>query len=134
MENEKNIQVVQQVYADFGKANVEGVSGALTDDIKWSDPGYPDIPYAAQRNGKSEVMNFFMEMGKAVSYTQFIPQEFFADKDAVIVKGTFAGKANATGKSFESDWVMIWKLRNGKIYSYQAWVDTLIMAKSFMPK
>ena len=46
------IQTVQQVYADFGKQNVPGVLNSLTDDISWSDPGSPGIPYAKQRNGK----------------------------------------------------------------------------------
>jgi uncharacterized protein len=124
MANEKNIQTVQQVYADFGKQNVEGVLNALTDDISWNDPGSPSIPYAKKRNGKKEVMSFFMEMGSTVAFTEFAPQEFYADNDAVIVKGSFAGKAIATGKSFASDWVMIWKFRGDKIYNYQAFVDT----------
>src|SRR5258707_435198 len=124
MEKEKNIQTVQQVYADFGKQNVEGVLNSLTDDISWNDPGSPGIPYAKNRNGKNEVMSFFMEMGSTVSFTEFAPQEFYADKDAVIVKGSFAGNAIATGKSFASDWVMIWKFRGDKIFNYQAFVDT----------
>src|SRR6185436_14996910 len=105
MANEKNIQTVQQVYADFGKQNVEGVLNSLTDDIIWSDAGYPGIPYSKKRNGKKEVMNFFMDLGGTVSFTEFAPQTFYADGDAVIVKGFFAGKANGTGKSFASDWV-----------------------------
>lgn len=124
MEKEKNIKTVQQIYADFGKGNVEGVLSSLTDDVSWSDPGYPDIPYAAKRNGKNEVLNFFKEMGSTVSFTQFFPQEFFADNDAVIVKGFFSGKANATGKTFETDWVMIWKFHGGKVFNYQAFIDT----------
>jgi ketosteroid isomerase-like protein len=39
MEKDKSIQTVQQIYADFGKGNVEGVLNSLTDDITWSDPG-----------------------------------------------------------------------------------------------
>lgn len=27
-------------------------------------------------------------------------------------------------KSFESDWLMIWKFRGDKIFNYQAFVDT----------
>ena len=124
MEKEKQIQTVQQVYADFGKQNVEGVLNSLTDDISWVDPGSPGIPYAKKRDGKKEVMSFFMEMGGTVSFSEFAPHEFYADNDTVIVKGFFAGKAIATGKSFASDWVMIWKFRGDKICNYQAFVDT----------
>jgi ketosteroid isomerase-like protein len=124
MENEKNIQFVQQVYADFGNGNIDGVINALSDDISWTDPGYPEIPYAGKRKGKNEVLGFFQGMMSAISFTSFIPQEFYFDNDAVIVKGSFSGKGNTTGKTFETDWVMIWKIRNGKIYSYQAFIDT----------
>jgi ketosteroid isomerase-like protein len=123
-----NVQTIQQIYADFGKQNIEGVLNSLTDDISWSDPGFPEVPYAKQRHGKNETMSFFVEMGGTVSFTEFNPQEFYADKNAVIVKGFFAGKANGTGKTFASDWVMIWKLRGDKVFSYQAFVDTAKMA------
>lgn len=124
MANEKNTQMVQQIYADFGKQNVEGVLNSLTDDISWNDAGYPGIPYSKKRNGKKEVMSFFMELGSTVSFTEFAPQEFYADNDAVIVKGFFGGKAIGTGKSFASDWIQIWKFRGDKIYDFQAFFDT----------
>ena len=127
MEKEKNIQTVQQVYADFGKQNVEGVLNSLTDDVSWNDGGYPGLPYGKKRNGKNEVMSFFMELGSTLAFTEFAPQEFYADNDAVIVKGSFAGKAIGTGKSFASDWVHIFKFRGDKIFSYEAFKDTAAM-------
>jgi ketosteroid isomerase-like protein len=124
MEKEKNIQTVQQLYADFGKQDLEGVLDSLTDDVAWNDGSHPDIPYTKKRNGKNEVMSFFMELGSTVAFTEFAPQEFYADNDTVIVKGSFAGKATGTGKSFASEWVQIWKFRGDKIFSFQAFVNT----------
>ena len=121
---ENKIQTVQQIYGEFGKGNVEGVLNLLHDDVSWSDPGYPEITYAAQRNGKNEVMNFFIEMNNTVSFTQFEPRQFLNDGNFVVVKGLFAGKGNATGKTFESDWAMIWEVVDGKVKSYEAFVDT----------
>lgn len=65
-----------------------------------------------------------MELGSTLSLTEFAPQEFYADNNAVIVKGYFAGTAIGTGKPFASDWVQIWKLRGDKIYNSQAFIDT----------
>ena len=65
-----------------------------------------------------------MELGSTVSFTEFAPQEFYPDSDAVIVKGSYAGKAIGTGKSFASDWVMIWKFRGDKVYNFQPFFDT----------
>jgi ketosteroid isomerase-like protein len=130
MENEKNIQTIQQLYADFGSGNLEGILNALTDDISWTDPGYPDIPYAGKRNGKKEVQDYFEKLLNTITFTEFDPQEFYADKDAVIVKGSFSGKLNSTGKTVGDEWVMIWKFANGKIYFYRLWTDTLAVARS----
>ncbi len=118
------IQTVQDVYAEFGKGNPQGVLNLLMNDVTWTDPGYPEIPYAGKRKGKNEVMNFFMEMGKTVSFTAFEQQQFMNDGNNVVVKGFFAGKSNTTGKTFESEWVMIWEVENGLVKNYQAFVDT----------
>ncbi|MFI5205630.1 MAG: nuclear transport factor 2 family protein [Candidatus Paceibacterales bacterium] len=122
------IQTVQQIYAEFGKGNPQGVLNLLTDDVTWTDPGYPEIPYAGKRKGKNEVLNFFMEMGKTISFSHFEPQQFFNDGNMVVVKGFFTGKSNATAKTFESEWVMLWEVENEKVKYYQAFVDTFKMA------
>ena len=121
---ENKIQTVQQIYGEFGKGNVEGVLNLLHDDVSWSDSGYPEIPYALQRNGKKEVMNFFIELNNTVSFTQFEPRQFLKDGNFVVVKGFFAGKGNATEKTFESEWVNIWEVIDGKLKNFQAFIDT----------
>ena len=121
---ENKIQTVQQIYGEFGKGNVEGVLNLLHDDVSWSDSGYPEIPYASPRNGKKEVMNFFIELNNTVSFTQFEPRQFLNDENFVVVKGFFAGKGNETEKTFESEWVNIWEVIDGKVKNFQAFIDT----------
>ncbi len=130
MNKEKNINLIQQVYADFGARNLEGVLNALSDDIKWEPPFAPEIQFSKLRNGKSEVKEFVMDMVREVTFSKITPEEFYADKDAIIVKGFFEGKANNTGKSFESDWVHIWKLRDDKICNYQVFWNTNSVASA----
>jgi ketosteroid isomerase-like protein len=132
MDNQKNIQTVQQLYADFGAKNLEGVLNSLADDIRWEPPFVPEIPHTKLRNGKKEVTSFVIEMAAEVSYSQLTAQEIYSDKDAVIVKGFFEGKAIHTGKSFESDWIHIWKFRGDKIRSYQAFWNTQRMLSALM--
>lgn len=124
------IQTVQQCYAEFGKGNAQGVLNLLTDDVVWTDPGYPEIPYAGKRQGKNEVMNFFIEMSKTIEFTRFEPQQFMNDGNSVVVKGFFTGKSIATGKTFESEWVMIWEVIGEKVKNYQAYIDTNKVASS----
>ena len=130
MENEKNIQIIQQIYADFGNGNLDGILNALTDNVSWTDPGYPDIPYAGKRNGKKEVREYFEKLLSTITFTGFEPQEFYADKEAVIAKGTFSATSNSTGKPLGSDWIMLWKFDNGKINFYQLWNDSVHIANA----
>lgn len=122
------IQIVQQCYAEFGKGNPQGVLNLLTDDVAWIDPGYPEIPYAGKRKGKNEVRQFFGEMAKTVTFTNFEPKDFMCDGNNVIVSGFFTGKGNNTGKAFETEWVMIWRVEDDKIAHYQAYIDTYNIA------
>jgi len=122
------IETVKQAYAEFGKGNIQGVLDLLDDDASWSDPGYPAIPYAGKRTGKKEIMNFFSEMSQTLTFTRFEPREFYSDGNIVTAKGFFSGLMNENKNPFESDWVMLWEVRDGKIKSYQAYVDTFNIA------
>jgi ketosteroid isomerase-like protein len=131
MTNEKNVQAIQQAYVDFGNKNVEGLLNNMTDDVVWNNGNNPEIPYDKIRNGKKETMEFFMETASMMSYTEFAPKEFFADNDAVIVKGAYAGKITATGKLFASEWVHIFKFRGDKVCHFQAFKDTAVIIAAF---
>lgn len=130
MNNENNIKTVQQLYANVGAKNLEAVLNALTDDIKWEPPFVPEIPHTKLRTGKSEVKDWVIEMASEVTYSQVTPHAIYSDNDAVIVKGFFEGTANTTGKHFESDWVHLWKFRDDKICSYQAFWNTYNVANA----
>lgn len=124
MENEKNIATVKQLYADVAAKNLDGVFSALTDDIRWEPPFVAEIHHTKPRTGKPGVKDWVIEMAAEVTYSQVTPKGIYADGDTVIVQGFFEGTANSTGKPFSSDWVHIWKFREGKIYSYQAFWNT----------
>lgn len=130
MSTEKNISVVKQIYADIVAKNLDGFFNSLTDDIVWQPPFAAEIKHTKIRNGKAEVKDWIMEMAAEVSYTQVTPHEIYADKDAVIVKGFFEGKSNATGKSFQSDWIHLWKFRGDKVFHYQAFWNTAEVANA----
>lgn len=125
-----NIEIVQQCYAEFGNGNIPGILNLLSDDVKWVDPGAPDIPFAGTRTGKEAVSGFFTDMAATVTFTHFEPQHFYSDGNAVFVKGIFTGTANNTGKTFDSDWAMLWEVIDGKVTSFQAFSDTVAIARA----
>lgn len=130
MDNKKNIAIVRQIYADVGAKNLKGFLASLTDDIEWVPPFVSVIHHTKPRNGKKEVTDWVIEMAGEVTYSQVTPYDIYADNNAMIVKGFFEGKSNATGRPFQSDWVHIWKFRDDKIFHYQAFWNTHNVASS----
>lgn len=125
------VSTVRQCYSEFGRGNAAGVLELLHPDVVWVDPGYPEIPYAGKRKGKTEVAAFFAQMGEQMHFTRFEPQVFLRDGGTVVVRGFFAGRGAATGKTCETEWVMIWTVAEGLIKEYQAYIDTYRVAKEF---
>ena len=130
-QTKNNIQLIQQAYADFGSGNINGILDVCTDDVVWTGPENPNVPIAGTFNGKEGVMKFFTVLSENVHYTAFEPREFFSDKDAVIVLGHHTGSVKSTGKTYDHDWCMVFRLRQGKVYHYYAFVDTRDQAESF---
>lgn len=95
---EANLQIIQDVYAAFGRGDVPGVLDRLSDDVHSSTPGPPAvIPYAGEKIGHDQVAGYFRAFGSAVETTSFEPQHFFADGDMVMVLGHSTLRVIKTG-------------------------------------
>lgn len=128
----ENINKIQKIYSDFGNGDIQGILDALSEDILWIDPGYPDIPFASNGRTKKEVPEFFKGLSEYMNFIKFEPREFFADGENVIVKGYHEGTTKPSETFFGHEWMMLWKFNNsGKVYYYKAFIDTNELAKGF---
>ena len=59
MSEPHNLQVVRNVYAAFGRGDLEGILAPLDSQVSWRTPGPPDLPTAGVRRGVAEVREFF---------------------------------------------------------------------------
>ena len=91
----------------------------------------PSVPYAGMYHGKKGTGDFFTTLANTIDYLEFQPKEFFAANDHVFVKGYHKGKVKSTGKIFGHDFLMDFQLRNGKVSSFFAWVDSRDQAAAF---
>jgi ketosteroid isomerase-like protein len=131
--SQENVAVVEGLYASFAGGDRQGVLDALSDDIEWSFPG-PEgqIPFAGVHNGKAEVEQFFELVVGSVQLSQQRPIEVLdTDGPHVISRGREAMTARSTGKSFESEFLHLYTLSDGKIVAVQEYYDTAAMADAF---
>ena len=125
MQEAQNTKVVQEAYAAFGRGDVQGILDRLTDDVIWNGVygAASYVPTSGERRGKAAVATFFKQVAETVSFSVFEPKEFVAQGDRVVALGHYAAKSPA-GRTFESDFVMVFTLRNGKVVRFQEFTDS----------
>src|SRR5437763_3308604 len=123
------VQIVQDLYAAFSRADIPQILSLLSPDVEWIDPGEPGIPYAGTYRGTEAVANFFKKMAETTDTLRFEPREYFAEGDRVVALGYYQARSKATGRTAGSDWAMSWVIRDRKVSRFQAFIDTAALAE-----
>jgi len=129
----KATPVVNQIYAAFGKNDLPSILALCDDNVTWVDAGASvGGVYKGKRMGKQGVTAFFNDLNAGLTITQFEPREFLPSGDKkMTVKGFVAGTAKSTGKSYYSDWAMIFEVNDaGKLVYHQLFLDTDNVSKA----
>jgi uncharacterized protein len=126
MSEAQNVSVVQNAYAAFGRGDIATLLGYMTDDIQWRPVigTAKHVPFSGERTGKAGVGEFFKQVAASEDFQQFDPREFVAQGDKVVALGHYRAVTKATGRTFESDFVMVFTLRDGKITAFQEFTDS----------
>jgi len=130
MGNDGNIELIKKVYADFGRGDIDAIIAVLADDVRWEEPDHPEIPYGGSRRGKAAVREFFKGVGQ-VEVTSFEPLEYVGSGDRVLAIGRWSGRVKPTGKSFKSEWIMSWVVRDGKVSYFRSYEDSAAVVAAF---
>ncbi|HTK25658.1 MAG TPA: nuclear transport factor 2 family protein [Pyrinomonadaceae bacterium] len=131
MSIEQNTEVVQSGYEKFKTGDIEGLLNLFTDDIRWTVPEIENAPFAGSRKGKEAVAQFFQQLSDAEEISRFEPLEFVAQGEKVVVLGDSAATVKATGRSYETDWVHVFHMKDGKVHEFQEFFDNAAATKAF---
>jgi ketosteroid isomerase-like protein len=103
----------------------------MADDVEWNEPPSGVAPFAGTRRGRDQVAAFFQSLGEQAEPLEFEPREFIAHGDRVIALGHYRFRARPTGKTWETDWVMVWTLAAGKVRRFQIYKDSAAEVAAF---
>ena len=131
MSTEENKRVVQSVFEAFGRGDIPGVLEHVAEDAKWDAPGPAVVPFYGRRGGRAGAAEFFTRLGSHVEFEKFEVDEFIAEGDSVVVTGSERGRVRANGKTYEMDWVLLFKVRGGKVVRFHCYDDTGAVAEAF---
>ncbi len=133
MSAQENTKLVQDAYAAFGRRDMKALLGTMSEDIDWHGViGVgPNVPMAGRRNGHAQVAKFFEAVDANIEFARFEPREFISERDKVVCLGFYSGKAKKTGRSFESEFVMVFTVRNGKVSAFREYMDAGAITAAF---
>jgi ketosteroid isomerase-like protein len=128
-----NLQVIQEMYKNFAEKNMPAVLNCFDKDVVWIRPGEPAIPFSGSFTGMEGLAKMFTIISQTVKINSLAPEKIIAQDDTVAVIGSDKADVIATGKSYTSEWVYVYTLKNEKIIHVQVYIDTLELAKAFQP-
>lgn len=123
--SEANVQLVRELYEDFGKGDVPGVLGRFASEIEWREA---DNFIYADRNpyiGPSAILEgvFMRIVGEWDNFT-VSPDSILDAGDQVVTLGTYSGTYKKTGKAVSAQMVHVWNIAGGKVTKFQQYTDT----------
>ena len=89
--------------------------------------------FPARYHGKDDVRQFFADLDTAQEATRFEPTAFIAEGDTVVVMGNASWHVKSTGLDYDSDWVHVFTVRDGKVTRMQQFVDTAATEHAYRP-
>lgn len=126
-----NIEIAQEAYAKFANGDIAGLIALCSDDVHWQTPEIENADFGGKWRGHEEVKKFFATLAAEEEITDFQPLDFMADGDKVVVLGTSASTVRETGKSYHTEWVHIFTVKNGQIVSFIEFFDNAAATRAF---
>jgi ketosteroid isomerase-like protein len=133
MDTKQTKQTVMQAYQCYQDQDIKGVLALTDDKVEWIGPDSDYIPFAGSFHGKEQVAQFFSKLEQAQDVVKFEPQSFIAEGDKVAVTGNATWRVKATGQTYDSPWVHIFTIRDGKIARFEQHTHTAAAEAAFRP-
>lgn len=131
MDEQANTMLVKQGYDAFAQGDIPRLLSLCDQNLDWEVVDVPGAQFTGKRHGHSEVMDFFRVLNQEENITEFTPREFIAQGDRVIVLGHATATVRATNARYETDWIHVFTVRNGKISSFYEMLDSCTAAQAY---
>jgi hypothetical protein len=131
MAESENINVARQGYENFKTGNISSLLDQMAEDVVWQLPDIEGVPLGGSRTGRAGVGEFFSTLARDQEAIEFDPREFIAQDDKVISLGHYKWRVKETGREYESDFVHIFTIRDGKIAGFREHFDTAAAAAAY---
>ena len=125
-----NVAVIRGIYEAFGSGDIPAAIGGMSPEIVWNEAD--DFPYADGNPyvGPPAILEgVFARIGSEWDGFGANVEEVLDAGDTVVALGRYSGTYKTTGKSQDTQFVHVWRLRDGKAVRFQQYANTLHAAR-----
>jgi uncharacterized protein len=121
-----NVQLMRDLYDAFGRGDIAAVLGAMDPDMAWREAeGNPYQPSGTPWRGPDAItQNLFIKLATEWDGFAVHPGQFHDAGPTVVVEGRYTGTYKQTGRKLDAQVCHVWQIRDGKVTSFQQFVDT----------
>jgi cytochrome c553 len=128
------LAVVKDLYAAFGRGDLEHIDGLLAADVLWTFHGPQHlISYAGVYKGKAGVRQFFDAVGATIEVREIAQRQFIESGNTVAVVGWERSAARQTGGEFVANWLHLFTVKDGRIAGFEEFTDSAAIADALEP-
>jgi ketosteroid isomerase-like protein len=126
----ENKQLLQRVFAEAERGNLQPFLDALSDDIEWTVTG--NTKFSKMCRGKQVFISELVEplMSQIAGNLTFTAQRFIADGDCVAVEAR-GHSTTKTGMPYNNTYCMVFRLSGNKIQQVTEYMDTELVTTAF---
>jgi uncharacterized protein len=110
--SQENVQAAQEAYKAFGKGDIATAVAGMDENAEWVTSD--ELPLGGTLHGRDEIAQAFARIPEYFDEFSVEPDEFIDAGDVVIVHGMQHARAKETGVSFDSAYVQLLRMRDGK--------------------
>jgi ketosteroid isomerase-like protein len=125
-----NVQVIRQLYDAMARSDIERVLELLSEDVTFVVPGPPGVGAAGIWRGHDGVQACLRKLRADQENQSVEIVEFVAERDKVVVLLHVKAKSLGTGKTFESDIIHYFTIKDGQIVSLLDFFDTAALVEA----
>ena len=121
-----NVQFAKDIYSAFGRGDIPSVLAGFDPGIEWREAeGHPYKPDGAAWVGPQAILEqLFMRLGSEWEGFTVTVRALHDAGEHVVMEGRYTGLYKPSGKSLDAQVCHVLRFRDGKLLSFQQYVDT----------
>ncbi len=127
----ENLNIVQKLVSAYHEGNSQAISTYVTDDLEWQSNASKEMPIGGIFRGPQEVKVYFDNLKKLFDVQWEKHEQVVAQGNLVVIFGRERVRITTHGKMWESDFVVSFTFRDGKISKFYAFTDSIALLKAY---